>query len=46
MSGDENFIQAFINGEDAYGNCCKIFNVSLDEVTPEQRRQAKSANLQ
>lgn len=46
MSSDEQFIQAFINGEDVHSaTAAKIFNVSIDEVTPEQRRQAKSANF-
>jgi DNA polymerase I len=46
MSGDEHFIQAFKNGEDVHtATAAKIFQVPLAEVTPEQRRQAKSANF-
>lgn len=46
MSGDENFIAAFANGEDIHAaTAAKIFSCDISEVTSEQRRQAKSANF-
>jgi DNA polymerase-1 len=46
FSGDEAFIQAFKNNEDIHAaTASKIFGIPLDEVTSEQRRQAKSANF-
>jgi len=46
MSGDENFISAFANGEDIHSStAAKIFDIPVEEVTSEQRRQAKSANF-
>ncbi|MFO7868432.1 MAG: DNA polymerase I [Bacteroidales bacterium] len=46
MSGDENFIQAFVNNEDIHtATAAKIFKVAPDDVSEEQRRQAKSANF-
>jgi len=45
-SGDEAFIQAFKNDEDIHAaTAAKIFGIPLEEVTSEQRRQAKSANF-
>lgn len=46
MSEDKNLIQAFLHNEDIHtATASKIFQLSQDEVTPEQRRQAKSANF-
>ncbi|MCQ2605337.1 MAG: DNA polymerase I [Bacteroidales bacterium] len=46
FSGDEHFISAFKNGEDIHrATAAKIFGVSLEEVTADQRRKAKSANF-
>jgi DNA polymerase-1 len=46
FSGDEAFILAFKNNEDIHAaTASKIFGIPLDEVTSEQRRQAKSANF-
>ncbi|MDR2963061.1 MAG: DNA polymerase I [Bacteroidales bacterium] len=46
MSGDEHFISAFVNGEDIHtATAAKIFSCDLSAVTPEQRRQAKTANF-
>ncbi|MDR1761895.1 MAG: DNA polymerase I [Bacteroidales bacterium] len=46
MSGDENFIAAFVNGEDIHAaTAAKIFSCNIASVTAEQRRQAKSANF-
>jgi DNA polymerase-1 len=45
-SGDEAYIQAFMNNEDIHtATAAKIFGISLDAVTGDQRRQAKSANF-
>jgi DNA polymerase I len=46
LSGDENMIQAFRDGEDIHAaTASKIFKVPLAEVTKEMRSQAKSANF-
>ncbi|WP_295937861.1 DNA polymerase I [uncultured Alistipes sp.] len=46
LSGDESLISAFANGEDIHAaTAAKLFNKRLDEVTPEERRRAKTANF-
>jgi len=46
FSKDESMIDAFRNGRDIHATtAAKIFNVKLDEVTPEMRRKAKTANF-
>lgn len=46
LSGDENMIGAFKNGEDIHkATASKVFNVPLEEVTREQRSQAKAVNF-
>lgn len=46
MSGDENMIQAFADGEDIHtATAAKIFNVSLADVDRDMRGRAKSANF-
>ena len=46
FSGDEHFIQAFLEGEDIHAaTAAKIFRVPIGEVTAEQRSQAKGANF-
>ena len=46
MSGDNDLIAAFNNGKDIHtATAAKIFNVTEDEVTKEQRRRAKTANF-
>ncbi len=46
FSGDENLIAAFRRGEDIHRRTAAlVYNVPLDEVTPDQRRIAKSANF-
>ena len=47
MSGDENMIEAFKNGEDIHARTAKeIFNLeSIDDVSPNQRRKAKEVNF-
>ena len=46
FSGDEHFVKAFQDGEDIHrATAAKIYGVSLDEVTSDQRRKAKSANF-
>ena len=43
---DETMIEAFRQGQDIHAaTASKIFQVSLDEVTPEMRRKAKTANF-
>lgn len=45
-SCDEHFVDAFVNNLDIHAaTAAKIFKVPLEEVTEEQRRQAKSANF-
>jgi DNA polymerase-1 len=46
ISGDENMMAAFVNGEDIHAaTASKVFGVPLDEVTKDQRRQAKAVNF-
>ncbi|MFN8324369.1 MAG: DNA polymerase I [Flavobacteriaceae bacterium] len=46
MSGEENMIAAFKNNEDIHkSTAAKVFNVPLDEVTKEQRSNAKTVNF-
>ncbi|MFC4634723.1 DNA polymerase I [Dokdonia ponticola] len=46
LSEEENMIQAFQNGEDIHAStAAKVFNVPLEEVTREQRSNAKTVNF-
>ena len=46
LSGEENMIKAFQNGEDIHrSTAAKVFNVALEEVTKEQRSHAKTVNF-
>ena len=46
LSGDESLISAFEHGEDIHtATAAKLFNKPLGEVTPEERRRAKTANF-
>jgi DNA polymerase-1 len=46
LSGEENMIKAFQNGEDIHkSTASKVFHVPLDAVTKEQRSHAKTVNF-
>ena len=46
ISNDEHMVQAFINGEDIHRQAAsKVFNIPIDEVTKEQRSNAKAVNF-
>lgn len=46
LSGEENMIAAFKNNEDIHkSTAAKVFNVPLEEVTKEQRSNAKTVNF-
>ena len=46
LSGEENMIKAFTNHEDIHrSTASKVFNVALEEVTREQRSNAKTVNF-
>ena len=46
LSGDQNMITSFINGEDIHAaTAAKVFDVALEEVSREQRSQAKAVNF-
>ena len=46
MSEEETMIEAFKNGEDIHAStAAKVFNVPLEEVTREQRGNAKTVNF-
>lgn len=46
LSGEETMMNAFKNGEDIHAStAAKVFNVPLDEVTREQRSNAKTVNF-
>ncbi len=45
-SGDKTLIEAFKNGEDIHTRtAAEVFGVTIDKVTPELRRAAKTANF-
>lgn len=46
MSGDADMLEAFVSGSDIHrATAAKIYHLSLDEVTDDQRRNAKTANF-
>ena len=46
LSEEETMIEAFQNGEDIHAStAAKVFNVPIDEVTREQRSNAKTVNF-
>lgn len=46
MSGDENLIQAFLQGQDIHrSTAALVFHTPFEEVTQEQRRKAKAVNF-
>ena len=46
ISNDEHMVQAFNNGEDIHRQAVsKVFNTPIDEVTKEQRSNAKAVNF-
>ena len=46
LSGDEGLRAAFAAGEDVHrATAAEMFSVALDEVTPDQRRNAKAINF-
>lgn len=46
LSGDESMIDAFLSGADIHrATAAKIYHKSLDDVTDDQRRNAKTANF-
>jgi len=46
LSGDEIMIESFLNGEDIHAStAAKVFNVPLEEVTRQQRSDAKAVNF-
>ncbi|MCR4613961.1 MAG: DNA polymerase I [Bacteroidaceae bacterium] len=46
LSGDENMLEAFREGHDIHrATAAKVYKERMEEVTPEQRRKAKTANF-
>ena len=46
ISGEENMIKAFQNGEDIHAStAAKLFGIPLEDVTKTQRSQAKTVNF-
>jgi len=46
LSGDPKMMEAFNNDQDIHSlTAAKVFNTSLDKVTPEMRRMAKTLNF-
>lgn len=46
LSGDENLINAFNNGDDIHRNtAARVFNLAYDAVTPLDRSRAKAVNF-
>jgi len=46
LSGDENLLKAFDQGQDVHSaTAAEVFGVNLAQVTPDQRRSAKAINF-
>ncbi len=46
ISGDETLIQSFVNNEDIHARtAAEVYGIDLNDVTPEMRRAAKTANF-
>jgi DNA polymerase-1 len=46
LAGDENMINAFINGDDIHSiTASQVMGIPLSEVTPADRRKAKAVNF-
>jgi len=46
ISGEENMIDAFLNGADIHAStAAKLFQIPIEEVSREQRSQAKTVNF-
>ncbi|MDO9187578.1 MAG: DNA polymerase I [Bacteroidia bacterium] len=46
LSKDAGMIEAFLSGQDIHkATAAKVYNVSLEEVTPDMRRNAKMVNF-
>ncbi|MFI3323910.1 MAG: DNA polymerase I [Rikenellaceae bacterium] len=46
LSGDEALLEAFANGEDIHtATAARLFSKSIEEVTSDERRKAKTANF-
>ena len=46
LSGDPSLIEAFAHGEDIHAaTAAKLYHKSIDEVTSDERRKAKTANF-
>ena len=46
LSGDLHMIEAFRSGNDIHAaTAAKIYKINIDEVTPDMRRKAKTANF-
>ena len=46
ISGDKTMLEAFAEGNDIHAiTAAKIYHLDLDQVTPDQRRRAKTANF-
>ena len=46
LSGDPTMVDAFLSGEDIHrATAAKIYHLNLDEVSDDQRRNAKTANF-
>lgn len=46
LSGDTNMIEAFKEGDDIHAaTAAKVYKISIDKVTREQRSKAKTANF-
>ena len=45
-SGDKVLVKAFVNSEDIHTRtAAEVYNVTIDQVTPDMRRSAKTANF-